>query len=177
MYVFDDEGKRFVEVAAKKTSRVPSGSDGDQFITDSNGIHYLCNSIPQTACPIAGITYYLKNGVGHALDAASGLLANAIKQKWPGQSNLYVLTLVPSEDTRTRPAHADYKLAEKLAEKAGVTHIKGVLSQLEKIGRPAFDASFEGRRRFQFANVDRPLLWIHPRLSMTGIFYGRSLQA
>jgi hypothetical protein len=152
VYVFDDEGKRFVETAAEETSRVPSGSGGDQFITDTNGIHYLCSSIPQTACPIAGISYYLKNGVGHALDAASCLLANAIKQKWPGQNNLYVITLVPSEDTRTRPAHADYKLAEKLEEKAGVTHIKGVLSQLEEIGRPAFDASFDERQRFQFAH-------------------------
>ena len=152
MYVFDEKGKRFVETAVAKTSLVPSGSDGDQFITDTNGIHYLCSSIPQTACPIAGTTYFLKNGVGHALDAASGLLANAIKQKWPGQNNLYVITLVPSEDTRTRPAHADYKLAEKLEEKAGVTHIKGVLSQLEEIGRPAFDASFDERQRFQFAH-------------------------
>ena len=41
VYVFDDEGKRFVEVAVAKTSRVPSGSDGDQFITDSKGIHYV----------------------------------------------------------------------------------------------------------------------------------------
>ncbi len=151
VYVFDEKGKRFVETAVEETSRVPSGSDGDQFIT-SNGIHYLCSSIPQTACPIAGITSYLKHGVGHALDAASSLLATAIKQKWPGQKNLYVLTLVPSEDTTTRPAHADYKLADRLEEKAGVTHVKGVLSQLEKIGRPAFDASFEERRRFQFAN-------------------------
>ena len=150
MYVFDDEGKRFVETAAEETSRVPSGSGGDQFITDSKGIHYLCRSIPQTACPIAGTTYFLKNGVGHALDAASGLLATAIKQKWPGQNNLYLVTLVPSEDTRTRTAHADYKLAEMLEEKAGVTHIKGVLSQPEKIGSPAFDASVEERQRFQF---------------------------
>lgn len=152
VYVFDDEGKRLVEIAVAKTSLVPSGSDGDQFITDSKGIHYLCRSIPQTACPIASTTYFLKNGVGYALDAASDLLANAIKQKWPEQKNLYVLTLVPSEDTTTRPAHADYKLADRLEEKAGVTHVKGVLSQLEKIGRPAFDASFEERRRFQFAN-------------------------
>ena len=151
VYVFDDEGKRLVEVAVSKTSRVPSGSGGDQF-TDTNGIHYLCSSIPQTACQIAGTTYYLKNGVGHALDAASGLLANAIKQKWPGQNNLYVVTLVPSEDTATRPAHADYKLAEKLVEKAGVTHVKGVLSQPEEIGRPAFDASLDERQRFQFAH-------------------------
>ena len=151
VYVFDEKGKRFVEAAVAKTSRVPSGSGGDKFITDSKGIHYLCKSIPQTACPIASTTYYLKNGVGYALEAASDLLATAIKQKWSGE-NLYVITLVPSEDTTTRPTHADYKLAEKLEEKAGPTHIKGVLSQLEEIGRPAFDASVEERRRFQFAH-------------------------
>ena len=151
VYVFDEKGKRFVEAAVAKTSRVPSGSGGDKFITDSKGIHYLCKSIPQTACPIASTTYYLKNGVGYALEAASDLLATAIKQKWSGE-NLYVITLVPSEDTTTRPTHADYKLAEKLEEKAGPTHIKGVLSQLEEIGRPAFDASLDERQRFQFAN-------------------------
>ena len=145
-----------MEVAVAKTSLVPSGSDGDQFITDSKGIHYLCRSIPQTACPIAGTTYFLKNGVGHAPERArGGLLATAIKQKWPGQNNLYLVTLSSRamRRPRTRPASTrTCKLAEMLVEKASATHVKGVLSQLEKIGRPAFDASVEERQRFQFAN-------------------------